>query len=330
MNKRLKIALVVLVLVGVGFFVRATDWRAILEAVRQVGYYFLFLLFVTFVSAWMAVLAWRFCLPKERVRVSGWKLFWVRLIGENIAILNPTSVIGGEAAKIYMLRDLGIPQRQALHSIVLSRAIMIISQIVMLSIATIGFLSLTSHSFSWPGLDVRWLLVLVAVAVVVGYLPRSRLFRGKIKKLIHWLGLLETYQKTRHYVATLWQELHDFRRGNQQAMVLSFLFCCLHWIVGSLEFYFILLFLGIKTTVIKALLVDMGVIVFKTVGGFVPGQIGVEEYGNKVMLSIIGVAGSTTWITVSILRRARQLFWILLGLLMYVVFFRRQNAYFQQ
>ena len=112
-------------------------------------------------------------------------------------------------------------------------------------------------------------------------------------------------------------------------MLLSFLASCLHWIVGSLEFYFILLFLGVKTTVAKALLVDMGVIVFKSAGAFIPGQIGIEEYGNKVMLGIIGIAGGTIWITVSILRRARQLAWILLSLLVYFIQFHGRPVVFK-
>lgn len=327
----IKITLSLVVLLCLGFFVRATDWSAVRASVQQVGLNFLVLLLTTCLSAWLGAVGWRYCLPKTAAAtVSGWQLFWIRQFGENVAILNPASMIGGEAAKIYMLRDLGMAQRTALHSIVLSRAILIVSQIFVLLIAVGCFLCGPAGQLYRPDFTGQWLWLVPALLAGVFALLRSRFFKNRVKSLFHWLRLLQPYRKARQFVAELWQELLVFYQKNRRATLLSFLFCCLHWVVGSLEFYFILLFLGVKTTVAKALLVDMGVVVFKSAGGFVPGQIGVEEYGNKVMLSIIGVSGGTIWVTASILRRARQLCWMVLGLLMYVLLFRRRLVSFQQ
>jgi hypothetical protein len=80
---------------------------------------------------------------------------------------------------------------------------------------------------------------------------------------------------------------------------------------------------------LQALTVDMGVVLFKSAGAFIPGQLGIEEYGNKIMLLVIGVPGAGIWITASILRRARQLFWILFGVVLYFVFFKK-NWRFRQ
>ena len=324
MKTYIKVALSLVILICLAVFIRATNWTGVSSSVQAVGFNFLFLLCITFLSSWLGALSWRYCLPKESTQVSGWQLYWIRLIGENIAILNPTSIIGGEAAKIYMLTDLGINKRQALHSILLSRAIAIISQILMLIIAGAFFLSLTIYTITWTSFGGWYILGALALVSGLIMLARGRYLKGRIRVLFHWLRILETYQKLRVFLSELWLELTIFYHENRRAMFLSFLFCSLHWIVGSLEFYFILLFLGVKTTIAKALLVDMGVIVFKTAGGFIPGQIGIEEYGNKVMLVIIGIAGNTIWITASILRRARQLSWILIALLVYFVSFHRR------
>jgi uncharacterized protein (TIRG00374 family) len=253
-------------------------------------------------------------------------LFWIRLFGENVAILNPTSIIGGEAAKIYMLTERGVKQRAALHSIILSRAIMIITQIFMLLLATTWFLSITVLDFSVSSSVLGWIGAVLGMLALFLVLMRSSLFQKVVKKLLQRLRLLHPFHKARAFLAELWLELRAFYRGNRRSMFLAFFFCCLHWIIGSVEFYLILLFLGFKTTLAKALLVDMGVIVFKTAGAFVPGQLGVEEYGNKVMLAIIGIASSTIWITASILRRARQLCWIILGVVSYFIHLHRRPA----
>lgn len=315
----LKAALALLILICFVFFARATDWVAVVSSVQKVGFNFLILLFITGLSAWLGVLGWRYCLPKDIGFVSGGQLFWIRLFGENIAILNPASMIGGEAVKIYMLTNLGVGQRTALHSIILSRAIMIISQIFILLIAGIWFLSLVAHGFSRPDMEWWWLLTVPVLICGGRSLLQSPVCQKYFKILFHRLRLLNHYRKVRLFGQELWQELSKFYRENRRAMLLSFVFSSLHWIVGSMEFYFILLFLGVKTTVANALLVDMGVIVFKTAGGFIPGQIGIEEYGNKVMLAVIGVTGTTIWITASVLRRTRQLCWIVFGLIVYII-----------
>ena len=111
-----------------------------------------------------------------------------------------------------------------------------------------------------------------------------------------------------------------FFKTNKKGLLYCTLLFTLHWIIGSLEVYFILKFLGIKAGVLQVIFVDMGIILFKSAGAFVPGQIGVEELGNKVMLELIGIPDAEVWITVSVLRRSRQVFWIVCGMLFYFLY----------
>ena len=115
-------------------------------------------------------------------------------------------------------------------------------------------------------------------------------------------------------------------RNHKKVLFLSGVFALLHWVFGGLEFYLILKFLGLKVSVLQALLVDLGVVLFKAAGAFVPGQLGVEEYGNKIMLAFIGIPAEEIWVTASVLRRARQLFWIVFAVIVYFLVFKRQEA----
>jgi hypothetical protein len=65
-----------------------------------------------------------------------------------------------------------------------------------------------------------------------------------------------------------------------------------------------------EVSFIDAVSVEMGVIIFKSLGTIIPGQLGVEEYGNKVLLDVIGINSNEIWLIVSLVRRSRQLFWL--------------------
>jgi uncharacterized protein (TIRG00374 family) len=120
------------------------------------------------------------------------------------------------------------------------------------------------------------------------------------------------------------QEAHLFFTDNQGKFILAFILSVIHWILGAAEFYLILRVLGLDISVVNAVAIEMGVILFKTVGAIVPGQVGVEEYANKIMLEAVGIAGNEVWLVVSIMRRARQLFWVGVAGIFYV-FMRRKS-----
>ena len=64
---------------------------------------------------------------------------------------------------------------------------------------------------------------------------------------------------------------------------------------------------------------DMGVVIIKSAVGFIPGQLGIEELANQLVLLAVGIGTGSLWLTVSILRRARQLVWIAGSALLYLI-----------
>jgi hypothetical protein len=110
-----------------------------------------------------------------------------------------------------------------------------------------------------------------------------------------------------------------YNQENRHALPLSFFFAFLHWLLGAIEFGFLLWLLGFPITWMDSISLEMGVALVKSIGSFIPGQIGIEEYGNKMMLLSIGLASSTLWVSVSILRRMRQVFWLAVGMGFYIL-----------
>ena len=164
----------------------------------------------------------------------------------------------------------------------------------------------------------------------LGYLLARFLLHSKL----YLAGLVRSIQKRigKKYVSEEFiisveeinRTAHIFYINNKSKFWWAFLISLLHWVLGAAEFYLILKALGFETTFINAIAIEMGVILFKTAGAVVPGQIGVEEYGNKVMLGIIGISGNEIWLVVSILRRARQIFWVGVAGIFYWILQRRK------
>lgn len=270
----------------------------VLSSVSHVGYRFFVLILVTGLAYLFAAISWQYCLGDKRKEVSLGRLYLIRHIGETFTLFNPASVVGGDSLKAVILSRYGISTKRAAASVLLSRLVMMASQLT-LFIST--FITLM---FQMPALRLTDSNVHVS-----GVLP---FLAGRSKSL-------------RRKVQTFLREVPPLIRENKKYMILSVLFAILHWIFGALEFYFILKFLNIDISIVQALVIDLGVVFFKTAGAFIPGQIGFEEYGNKIMLSIVGVNSDEVWITASILRRARQIVWIGVAAAFYFLFIAKKN-----
>lgn len=121
--------------------------------------------------------------------------------------------------------------------------------------------------------------------------------------------------------------LSDYFRYNKAGFSAVFLLSASQWFFGALEFFIILRMLAIPVGYPDALAIEMGVIFFKTIGAVVPGQIGIEEYGNKVMLETIGVQSNEIWLVVTLMRRARQLFWLgIAGIFIFFISLNNQKS----
>ncbi|RZK82398.1 MAG: hypothetical protein EOO92_01910 [Pedobacter sp.] len=281
------------------FFIRATDLATVLALVQKIGYRFVVLLLCTFVAYVFGTLSWQFSLGAYWKTFSIGRLFLIRHLGETVGMLNPASVVGGDAFKAVMLGKYEIPEKNIVWSMLFSRGIMVISQLLLFFAMVLILLFQHPAFASYHSIAGRNAGFYALISV------RWRLFRNKLSKLLMELPLLI--------------------RENKRMLSFSVLFALLHWVFGGLEFYFILKFLGLKVTIVQALLVDLGVVLFKAAGAFIPGQLGIEEYGNKIMLMVIGLPQEEVWVTASILRRARQLFWIAIGIITYFILFGKKT-----
>lgn len=326
--KLIKVIVAVSVIVSLVIFIRATDYKEVIISIKKVGYNFIILILTTGVAYIFGTLSWKYSMGKHLADISLRRLFQVRHAGETISLLNPMGIVGGEAAKVQLLGSYIRNKKAIVASILVSRAIMIISQLFLFFLtATILFIqgvkmdTINLNAEKWV-LPIGIVVVLVIIMLVVGVTYKTRL-TGMIRTTKQGRQLAFKTGALRLKLKEIYAETIKLCRYSRKAVILAVVFALLHWIAGAFEFYFILHFLGVKISIQQALLIDMGVIFFKAAGAFIPGQIGIEELGNKMMLSVIGVHEAGIWISASILRRSRQLVWIAFGACIY--FFLDKN-----
>lgn len=322
MKKILRILLLLCILISFFIFLKATDLSASVRILKKVGVNYIWILVCTAGAYMAAAIGWMFCIDSPQ-KPSLMQLFIYRNTCNAISLFNPTGVLAGEWYNRRMLVGKGCEKNAALQSVVLTRIMMIISQITILFAVFLYFFPLLSKNLSWEARTC--LLVFLLISGFLLFL----LIRFLLKKRENSVPENRSDKKWKHYLSNIklmFLSLGNYMHRRPWRSVLAFVFFMLHWILGSMEFFFILYFLGYSVKIWHGLFMDTVVIAIKSMAPFIPGQIGVEELGNKFVLSVVGFNSAGIWLSVSILRRFRQLFWSALGFLSY----KRQNKIIEE
>lgn len=248
--------------------------------------------------------------PFAQFRVAFSHLYWMRIAGEFINNFTPTAHIGGDVARLWMLKKYDIPSSVALTTIVMDKAALVITEI--LFIFTGIFLLLLKVEVS-GGI---WIGVAVAVGGAVGvtYAIVATLHKGVFSKITHALSqrlnlpgvdrLHDKIIKLDHHLMQFYHNHHDeFLRSNY-----------LHytsWIIGTLETWTLLHLLGMPVGVLDALMIEALIFLAKGLGFFIPGSLGVYEGGSILLFQVLHLDGGLG-LAFTMLKRARE---IVIGLM---------------
>lgn len=95
-------------------------------------------------------------------------------------------------------------------------------------------------------------------------------------------------------------------------------FACLHffaaWCCGAFEIYIVLKLAGQNISIPQIFAMETMFVAIKGAGFLVPGSIGIQEGGQVWTFAFFGFSKSIG-LTFSILRRTREIIWIIMGLL---------------
>jgi putative membrane protein len=282
-----------------------------LDQIRLVGWNFPPLLLPSLLTGLLFALGWWWTiLPRPPL----FDLFLIRTAGDAVNLITPLAYLGGEPLKAFLLQNHRVPLTDAFASVVVAKTIMTFAYGVFI------FLGLATVLLGARGLDYTLAggfgagLFLALAAMLLYYTQRRGLF-SILHRLIQrlgvkgeaWMAKREALENLDAKIATLYQD----------GRILSgcFLLSLLGWISSILETYFFLLALDTPVPLLTAFGIQALVVGVKALAFFIPASLGAQEGGTLLIFLGFGMSGGTA-MAFSLLRRARELFWVLIGLLL--------------
>lgn len=326
--KAFKYLLATAVVGMVGVFVYRTDFSELATYLGRLPQAFMWVMIVTFFAYLSGTISWWFCIDTPYKRGLITRMWIIRHVGEMLAIFNPTNVIAGDSLKSIYLGRSGIRQDKANASVVLSRLVLIVTGVLLMIVSGIFFM------IDLVGLQQviqTSIVAVITIAIIFGVCTYFRL----IRRIIAWIKTIgfvarfldgEGGNQLRDSMSTF----KDYVKTSKVRVFWALFFGALHWVLGAAEIYVILDALGQEVTVIDAVFFEMGVQFLKSLAFLIPGQIGVEEYANKIVLTSMKISANEVWLILSVMRRARQLLWLAVAALLYIYLKRIMKPIYQR
>jgi len=244
-----------------------------------------------------------------------------RWTGESVNSLLPAGQIGGPVAMVRQLGQRGMSMRNAAAAITVSTTLQAVAQIVF---AVFGIVLFSAYASNGAPRDLG-VAALIATAVLGGlialfYVAQRRGLFGRLLRLASkvfgkrdWSALATRADAIDEAVKSLYA-----RRGRVAA---SFALSLAGWLVGTVEVWLALRFLGHPVGWIDALLLESIGQAIRGAAFAIPGSLGVQEGGYLLLAPLVGLPPEAA-LALSLAKRARE---ILLGLpgLLYLHFSER-------
>ena len=247
-------------------------------------------------------LAWWALFPKpERLPLR--QLLWMRWIGESVSTLVPSAAVGGDVvrARLAALHGASVPTAAASVLVDITLGVFVQIGFTLLGLALI--VSATGHQgFVRPTL----IGAVIGVLAIIGFYVVQRLgmFRF-IAKMISRLANAPDW----HLLVHSGQSLDEAIR-RQYARRRGVIGCCA-WtatslILGSGEIWIALHALGLRATVVNAVILQSMVLTIRSAVFPVPGALGVQEGGYVLVGNLLGIPGDAAF-ALSLIARVREL-----------------------
>lgn len=293
----------------IGYFGFGTVGQAFLSA----GWGMVVIACYHVLSLGCAAMAWRAVV--QRTWPAPFLLYlWARWIRESVNGLMPVGQVGGDIVGARLLAIRGAGAAVAGASAVVDKTVEVFSQFVfsLLGVALLLYVS-AEKSLGWSvaiGLLIfAPLLVGFVVAQRMGMFRLLERFLLKLESKSSWLSLGDV------------SGLHDTilnLYGDRRAVIQSFIYHLLTWIIGIGEVWLTAYFMGFELGLLEAAIIESLAQAVRSAGFVIPGSLGVQEGGYLLFGTMFGLSPEVA-LGLSLVRRVRQLLLGIPGLIAWQV-----------
>ena len=308
--RALKLVLLVLGIAAIVYAIHRIGWAPILEALARLTWWQLALVCLPYaVITAVDTLGWRYAFPRDPAPFL--RLVGARLAGEALNLVTALGSMGGEAVKAWLIRR-DVTYEASVPSVVIAKTTLTIAQALFLLIGVALAWSLLATDSRVISAMV-WLLV-VEIAAVAGFVGVQVVgIVGRAGRLLQWFGVVQRQD----YAERLDAALRDYYRRGWRRLSLSTGFHLAGWLLGALEAYLILFFLAIPADLVTATVIEALGAGVRFAAFLVPASLGAFESANAAAFEAMGL-GAGAGLAFSFVRRARQVVWIGVGLVVLV------------
>jgi uncharacterized protein (TIRG00374 family) len=311
---------------GLGVYaLRSADLPRVALLLGSLGWRLPLLLLPNFAVALLEAVAWRrsFALLGGLPRLG--RLLRVRLTTEAVMLGVPSGALVSESLQPYLLkRHCGVPLETGVVASVGRKFFVVVSHGLVL--AGVTFLTwpllerLSSRTIRHAGLP--WVLLALAVFMIVtfgaGFAAGARArMAERVRRLLDWLmgrwigAWLERHAS--RFERTDEQLLHFFER-DRKALLLPMLLYSAGWVVRGFETLVYLRVLGVPVSLTVATAIEATIVLVRSVAVPVPAGLGVQDAAYVLTFEALGIPDAMTVGTAFVLlKRGKDLFWILFG-----------------
>ncbi len=304
---------------GIGLFVwviQTVDMKSVGDLLWKLGWGFIWVLGIYGIVTWIDTLSWKYGFkPESSHQIGSFSLWRIRQIGESFNTITPFGTVGGEPIKAQLLKDHhGLTFKQGLASLVIARTTFLSALILFMIPGVVFLVNSETAADQFKSISVT-LLTVFSTAIILFLLFQ---ISGSLGKVTAWLKKPFPFLKDSSFfeeMRELDQLMSTYYRSHPGRLSRSIGYALLGWIVGLGELYVTLYFLGVEVSFTDLWIMEAVSQLIRVCSFFIPLGLGAQGGGLVLIFTSLGLSADLG-LTVSFVRRIKELLWVGLGLLL--------------